>query len=178
MIIFADKKADKRIHSAALDMEYTAIGGDPAFTGVAADLLFSGNAQSVVKGDRVSIHPSTINLTLRMRPCKLCLVQARFVLLANFLTNSCLERWFEQANKQKIFLPNPTWANHHPIFVDSHLEKENYRYYDAATCGLDFTGMAEDISNAPKGRLLSNADRIHHSTSRMCSQPHRSRPEP
>jgi aspartate aminotransferase len=48
-------------------------------------------------------------------------------------------------DSKTIFLPNPTWGNHIPIFVDSGLEVKYYRYYDAKTCGLDFKGLTEDI---------------------------------
>jgi len=53
-----------------------------------------------------------------------------------------------------VYLPSPTWANHTPIFNDSGLKVQSYRYYDPATCGLNFAGMSEDIANAPKGSVI------------------------
>ena len=40
------------------------------------------------------------------------------------------------------------------IFADSGVEWVNYRYFDPTTVGLDFKGMTEDLSNAPKGSVV------------------------
>ncbi|CAM9237439.1 unnamed protein product [Choristocarpus tenellus] len=48
-----------------------------------------------------------------------------------------------------IYLPNPTWGNHIPIFQNAGLEVKRYRYYDPNTCGLDFEGFLSDVSSAP-----------------------------
>jgi aspartate/tyrosine/aromatic aminotransferase len=47
--------------------------------------------------------------------------------------------------KSKVYIPVPTWANHHNIWADAHVPAAAYRYYAPATRGLDFTGMMEDI---------------------------------
>lgn len=39
-----------------------------------------------------------------------------------------------------IYLPNPTWGNHIPIFQMAGLEVKKYRYYNPKTVGLDFEG--------------------------------------
>ena len=48
-------------------------------------------------------------------------------------------------NTKTIYLPNPSWGNHTPIFRDSGLEVKQYRYYDKKTVGLDFAGLKEDL---------------------------------
>jgi len=53
-----------------------------------------------------------------------------------------------------IYLPTPSWGNHTPIFRDSGLEVRNYRYFDKKTVGLDFTGLKEDLQNAPEGSIV------------------------
>ncbi|CAM9163346.1 unnamed protein product [Phaeothamnion confervicola] len=54
-----------------------------------------------------------------------------------------------------IYLPNPTWGNHIPIYADAGLEVKRYRYYDAATCGLDYAaGLIEDFENAPDNSVF------------------------
>jgi aspartate aminotransferase len=50
-----------------------------------------------------------------------------------------------------IYLPDPTWGNHIPIFANAGLEVKRYRYYDPSTCGLDFAGLLEDVSAAADG---------------------------
>jgi len=53
-----------------------------------------------------------------------------------------------------IYVPNPTWANHHPIFTDSGLKVQQYAYYEPSNCGLNFSGMVNDIKNAPNGSVI------------------------
>jgi len=53
-----------------------------------------------------------------------------------------------------VYVPNPTWANHHPIFGDAGVKVQQYAYYDPANCGLNFSGMLNDIKNAPNGSVI------------------------
>ena len=55
---------------------------------------------------------------------------------------------------RKIYLPNPTWANHKAVMDDAGLEVTNYRYYNKDTIGLDFDGMLADIQAAPKNSMF------------------------
>lgn len=48
-------------------------------------------------------------------------------------------------NKRTVYLPNPTWGNHIPIFQDSGFGVRYYRYYDDKTCGLEYKGLIEDV---------------------------------
>jgi len=58
------------------------------------------------------------------------------------------------APKSKIYIPTPTWSNHHNIWRDAGVEEVTFRYYKSETRGLDFEGMMEDISAAPKGSFF------------------------
>lgn len=53
-----------------------------------------------------------------------------------------------------IYVPNPTWGNHIPIFTNSGLEVRKYRYYDAENSDLDFAGLMEDIKSMPEGSIV------------------------
>lgn len=53
-----------------------------------------------------------------------------------------------------IYVPNPSWGNHIPIFRNSGLEVRKYRYYDAENSDLDFDGMVEDITEMPWGSCV------------------------
>lgn len=55
---------------------------------------------------------------------------------------------------QHIYVPNPTWGNHIPIFTNAGLEVRKYRYYDAENSDLDFDGMVEDIREMPPGSCV------------------------
>ena len=62
-----------------------------------------------------------------------------------------LRRWFPGS---RIFLPVPTWGNHHKIFAECGLDVHTYRYYDRSTNRLDLGGMIEDLESAPDGSIL------------------------
>lgn len=54
----------------------------------------------------------------------------------------------------KIWLSNPTWANHNTIFAAAGLTCEEYDYRDPATNGLDFDAMCASIKKIPKGDVI------------------------
>jgi aspartate/tyrosine/aromatic aminotransferase len=54
----------------------------------------------------------------------------------------------------KLWLSNPTWANHNTIFAAAGLTCEKYDYRDPATNGLDFDAMCASIKKIPKGDVI------------------------
>ncbi|GIU25194.1 amino acid aminotransferase [Shewanella sp. MBTL60-007] len=57
-------------------------------------------------------------------------------------------------NSKKIWISNPTWANHNNIFSTAGLEIAEYRYYKPETHGLDFDAMIADLKMAEEGDLV------------------------
>lgn len=53
-----------------------------------------------------------------------------------------------------IYVPNPTWGNHIPIFNNARLEVRKYSYYDNATCSLDFANLINDMREMPEGSCI------------------------
>lgn len=53
-----------------------------------------------------------------------------------------------------IWVPSPTWVNHNAIIGHLGQTGRNYRYYDAATGGLDREGMLADLAGAKAGDLV------------------------
>ncbi|MCE0492436.1 amino acid aminotransferase [Vibrio salinus] len=51
----------------------------------------------------------------------------------------------------KIWISNPTWANHNGVFKAAGLETVQYRYYNAETKAKDFSAMVADLKNASEG---------------------------
>lgn len=51
--------------------------------------------------------------------------------------------------QSRIFLPIPTWSNHHDIWRDAQIQKAHYRYYQPDSKGLDFAALMDDVKNAP-----------------------------
>ncbi|MBI3531302.1 MAG: aspartate/tyrosine/aromatic aminotransferase [Burkholderiales bacterium] len=54
----------------------------------------------------------------------------------------------------KVLISDPSWENHRALFTNAGFTVETYRYYDAATRGVDFAGMLADISAAPAGTII------------------------
>ncbi|WP_028768947.1 amino acid aminotransferase [Shewanella fidelis] len=57
-------------------------------------------------------------------------------------------------DSKKIWISNPTWANHNNIFSTAGLEIAEYTYYKAETHGLDFDAMVSDLETAKEGDLV------------------------
>lgn len=54
-----------------------------------------------------------------------------------------------------VYVPDPTWPNHHGIVKACGLSQpKTYRYFDANTGGVDFHGMVDDLNNAPQGAIV------------------------
>jgi aspartate/tyrosine/aromatic aminotransferase len=51
----------------------------------------------------------------------------------------------------KVWLSNPTWPNHPSIIKYLGMKMAEYRYFDAATRGIDFAGLMEDLASVQAG---------------------------
>jgi len=56
-----------------------------------------------------------------------------------------------QLGIKRIWVSDPTWANHGNIFKAAGLEIVQYTYYNAETKSLDFDGMLESLSQTAQG---------------------------
>ena len=54
----------------------------------------------------------------------------------------------------KVLISDPSWENHRALFTTAGFTVESYRYYDAATRGLDFAGMLADLNAAAAGTVV------------------------
>ncbi|KAH9791387.1 Aspartate aminotransferase [Citrus sinensis] len=54
----------------------------------------------------------------------------------------------------QIYIPVPTWSNHHNIWRDAHVTQRTFHYYHPGTKGLDFAALMDDIKNAPNGSFF------------------------
>ncbi|CAF4897112.1 unnamed protein product [Pieris macdunnoughi] len=54
-----------------------------------------------------------------------------------------------------FYYSNPTWENHHLVFVNSGFTQPRvYRYWNPKTRAIDFDGMIEDLKNAPENSVI------------------------
>jgi aspartate aminotransferase len=115
-----------------LDNEYAPIAGVKEFVEHAAKLSFITDTTGVIQ-------------------------EKRYAAIQSLSGTGALRIAGEYLNRFKplpVYLPNPTWGNHVPIFEDSGLKVNYYRYYDAKTKGLDFKGMLEDLNKIPQSAIL------------------------
>ncbi|QDC08427.1 aspartate/tyrosine/aromatic aminotransferase [Oceanicola sp. D3] len=56
--------------------------------------------------------------------------------------------------QRRIWLPDPSWINHGSILDTLGIPRAEYRYYDAATGGIDRDGMLEDLGRAAPGDVV------------------------
>ncbi|XP_062502060.1 aspartate aminotransferase, mitochondrial-like isoform X2 [Corticium candelabrum] len=127
------RKVEERLMERRLNKEYIGISGIPDFTRASARLALGKENEQISNGLTVTVQ--TLSGTGALR------VGAAFI-----------KRFFP-FNKV-VYLPSPSWGNHLPIFRDSGLEVKTYRYYDADTCGFDFSGMMKDLENIPEKSVV------------------------
>jgi aspartate aminotransferase len=127
------RKAEELIANKKMDHEYLPIVGHVEFNKLARNLLLGEDNVAIKDGRVVTVQALSGTGALR--------IGAAF-----------LGRFY---NQKPIFMSDPTWGNHIPIFKDAGIaDQKTYRYYDPKTISLDFKGMAEDIKKAPEGSIL------------------------
>ncbi|CAM6102889.1 unnamed protein product [Calypogeia fissa] len=122
----------ERIVSGNGFMEYLPMGGSVKFTDLALKLAYGDDAD-VLKEKRVAA-VQTLSGTGACR------------LMAEY------QKKFE--GKVYMYIPYPTWPNHHNIWKDAQVRSQTYRYYDADTKGLNFTGLVADAKQAQDGSFF------------------------
>ncbi|WP_394239647.1 amino acid aminotransferase [Vibrio astriarenae] len=59
-----------------------------------------------------------------------------------------------QLGDVKIWISNPTWANHNGVFTAAGIETAQYDYYNAETKDKDFDGMLTSLQAAKEGDIV------------------------
>ncbi|MCR9307565.1 amino acid aminotransferase [Vibrio diabolicus] len=59
-----------------------------------------------------------------------------------------------QLGDVKIWISNPTWANHNGVFTAAGIETAQYSYYNAETKDKDFAAMLNDLQSASEGDIV------------------------
>ncbi|TJZ92651.1 aspartate/tyrosine/aromatic aminotransferase [Paracoccus gahaiensis] len=127
-VMRAVKAAEHRIWETQTTKAYTGLAGDPDYRSALASMILSE-----VPADRLA-SVATVGGTGAIRQA---LELAR---LAN--------------PDVRVFVSDPTWPNHLSIMKFMGLPFTEYRYFDAATRGVDFEGMKADIAQAAKGDIV------------------------
>ena len=126
------KEAEKRILEQEDSKGYLAMTGEPVYCAQVQNLLF-GEGHEIINSKRAATAQCPGGTgALRVAGDYL-----------NFVHPDA-----------KIWLSNPTWANHNTIFAAAGLECKKYAYRDPKTNGLDFDAMYESIKKIPKGDVI------------------------
>lgn len=131
VVLKSVREAEKRVAGSHF-MEYLPIGGHKGFIQESIKLAY-GDDQEVIKEGLVAAVQS-------LSGTGSCRLFADFQ--HRFMPNS------------SIYIPVPTWSNHHNIWRDANVPQKPYRYYKPETRGLDFEGLMEDVKAAPNGSVF------------------------
>ncbi|MGR3461142.1 MAG: amino acid aminotransferase [Roseovarius sp.] len=145
-VMRAVKSAEKRLWEAETTKSYTALAGDPAFADAMAALVL---------GDAVPRD----NVATLATPGGTGAVRQAFDLV-------------RMANPgARVFVSAPTWPNHLSILAYLGMEVVNYRYFDSATCAVDFDGMMADLEGVRAGDVVLLHGCCHNPTGANLTMP-------
>lgn len=131
LVLNCVRKAESVLFHSHLNKDYSSIQGDPEFLKLVSRLLFGHEFSSLHSKEIWAAQ--TIGGTGALR------IGAEF--LSQFVSRT-------------IFLSQPSWANHKPIFERAGLNVGSYPYFCARTCLLDFSGMCLAIENMPPSSII------------------------
>ena len=136
VVLSSVRKAEETLQKANLLKEYLPIAGREPFIREALKLLFGESSPLLDAQNIAAVQAICSSGALRIG--------------GQFLACHTAGR--------KIYLPSPTWSNHHQIFRDSGLVVEEYPHYHRQKNRLDFSGMLRAIeSMEPNNALLFHA---------------------
>jgi aspartate/tyrosine/aromatic aminotransferase len=123
------KKAEEIIFKNETTKSYLPIVGTPEYGCLVRELVL-GKDSEIIANDRA-------------RTCQAPGGTGALRIGADFLK--------QQNVTAKVWISDPTWANHFQVFGKAGIETAKYCYYDKATHGLDFEGMKASLKSANAG---------------------------
>jgi aromatic-amino-acid transaminase len=128
-VMRAVKAAEKKIWESQNTKAYVGLAGDPAFLDAMIGLVLD----SAVARERIGA-VATPGGTGAIR--------------------QALELIRLASPEATVWLSNPTWPNHPSIIKYLGMKMAEYRYFDEATCGVDFAGMMADLQGLRAGDVV------------------------
>lgn len=124
-VMRAVKAAERKLWEVEITKTYTGLAGEPAFNAAMVQMIlgqgFTERAASVATPGGTGALRQAMEL-IRMA-----------------------------APDATVWLSNPTWPNHPSILKYLGMRQAEYRYFDAATRGVDFAGLMEDLAAVKSG---------------------------
>ena len=131
-ILKSVKQAEELILKEETTKSYLSIQGTPEYGKCVRELIFGKDSEVLASNRAVSVQSPGGTGALR--------IAADFI--HKFLP------------KSKIWISNPTWANHNQVFNAAGLEICKYNYYDSSINGLNFDKMLESLSTVEAGDVV------------------------
>lgn len=126
------KKVEKELAEKNLPHNYLPIDGLTVYRQACQNLLFGPNHEAVQSG--------RIATTASLGGSGALRIGAEFI-----------HHWFPDA---KVYVSNPTWANHIGIFESAGCEVNKYPYYDPNTNGIKIAELKNFLSNLEAGNIV------------------------
>lgn len=128
-VMRAVKAAEKKLWETETTKTYTGLAGEPAYNAALSGMILNG----AVPMDRVA-SIATPGGTGAIR--------------------QALELIKLATPGATVWLSNPTWPNHPSIIKYLSMPMAEYRYFDAATRGVDFAGLMADLGGVKPGDVV------------------------
>eukprot|EP00565_Helicotheca_tamesis_P001363 CAMPEP_0185730078 /NCGR_PEP_ID=MMETSP1171-20130828/8411_1 /TAXON_ID=374046 /ORGANISM="Helicotheca tamensis, Strain CCMP826" /LENGTH=434 /DNA_ID=CAMNT_0028399061 /DNA_START=56 /DNA_END=1360 /DNA_ORIENTATION=+ len=125
------REAETILMGQDLDHEYSGIAGDPEFVKLALGFAYGEDSKPLTEGRVAGVQALSGTGGLRV-----------------------FGETLARHGHKRIYLPNPTWGNHIPIFKNAGLEVHKYRYYDTENSDLDYDGFVADVKDIPEGSCV------------------------
>ncbi|MFT5697729.1 MAG: aspartate/tyrosine/aromatic aminotransferase [Desulforhopalus sp.] len=126
------KAAEKILLGDESTKSYLPIPGDPVYAREVQKLLFGADSEVIVKGRAVTAHAPGGTGALRVGA-------------------DLLKKFNPTA---KLWISNPTWANHKGVFTTAGFELAQYDYYNPTTKSIDFEAMLASLETVPAGDIV------------------------
>jgi aromatic-amino-acid transaminase len=131
-LLRAVREAERKMVDAAQPRGYLPIDGIAAYDADVQRLLFGGDSPLIAAG-------------------RLVTAQALGGTGALKIGADLLKRIAPSA---KVLISDPSWENHRALFESAGFAVDAYPYYDAATQGINFSGMKAALNAAPAGTIV------------------------
>lgn len=127
-VMRAVKAAEKKLWEVETTKTYTGLAGEPAYNAAMVTMIlgagFADRAASIATPGGTGAIRQALELIKLASP------------------------------EAKVWLSNPTWPNHPSIIKYLGMKMAEYRYFDAATRGIDFDGLKADLAQVAKGDVV------------------------
>ncbi len=128
-VMRAVKAAEKKLWETETTKTYTGLAGEPAYNAALSSMIL-GDAVGADRIASIATPGGTGAIRQALELIRLATPDAT------------------------VWISNPTWPNHSSIIRYLGMSMAEYRYFDAATRGVDFAGLMEDLATVKAGDVV------------------------